>query len=320
MSHTTQQQTKAPTLNMTAELLTDHFPEMKSVVGDRIVYLLRADLAGPSGSFKDFGVETAVSQLAKAGHSEVSTASAGSHALAMVEPCIRHGLKLHVLLPTIASVEKQRKIPKLWASLGGDPADLTVTLVGADLDETHQYVAHHLDPATFVHAYDNVSVIDGRREIRRSAERAVPTITDMVVPVGGGSLFTALTLEGKTWGVEAEGSDSLSKTLRSGSLVPQRATSPNDKFGGCTVRYTGENVVKLLSDHPHAKDRLLVASNAEVQRVARMYQTFEPTASLEPTSLVAVAGLLQVLEQTPAGAVIGVVGTGRNERYQNLLA
>ena len=305
---------------MTAELLTDHFPGLAPIVGNRAVYLMRADLSGPSGSFKDFGVADVMADMSRKGLKEASTASAGSHALAMLQPAAELGMHLHLLLPTIASREKVAKIHEGWRELGQDPDNLRVTLEGADLDETLQYVAQHVDPDTFVHAYDNRAVIEGRREIRRSALRAIPELTDFVVPVGGGSMFTAMTMDGNTWGVEAEGSDSLSRTLRVGSDVPLRASSPNDKFGGCTVRYTGENVVTILHDYPEAASRLLTVTNDEVRSIAGLYLEHEPDTPLEPTSLVAVAGLREVLARTPKEAVIGVMGTGHNESYKNLLA
>lgn len=284
----------------------------------------------PAGTFKWRGALNKMTELRDQGKTQFRLASAGNHlrgaglagrVLSQETP----GLRLHGFVPKSAPREKKEGAQQLW----DDPA-FQIHEAGGTFNETLEVAeaAEHL--GAFVPPFDDESVAAGQGtiadDILAAAERRGVGIRHVVVPVGGGGLLAGLARRfhelgtGITvHGVEGEGNDSLSRSHADGRLAP--ASRVNARFGGAAVAYTGHHTLATYRNHPNVQ--LHGVTNEEVIAVAEdyldeiLYRDIKDFKPLEPTSLVAVAGLTRIVQRHP-GEPAAVVGTGRNAPLADL--
>lgn len=311
---------EAPVMHetLTVEKLVDHFPDLQEALGNRAIYLVRADTE-VSGSFKWRGAENAISKL-PFDTRHVVTVSAGNHGGGVSAAAAERGMDATVFAPASTPPEKVAKLHDTWRQHNGRPGGLQVVLHGADFDAAYEFGRQQYPDSPFIHPFDDADVIEGQGTLYYDIRAAIPNVSDIVLPVGGGGLLTGVNHEAsdevRVYGAEAWGSDSLRKSLVAGYVV--EATNSNSKYGGSNVKRTGEaHVLPTLQQDGFSPDRLVTAPESEVMDLAMYYyrQGEQTGLQLEPTSLVAVAGLAKLVRQGVFSddAVIAVVGTGHNE-------
>lgn len=279
----------------------------------------------PAGTFKWRGALNKMVELRDQGETAFRLASAGNHlkgaglAGSVVSP-ETPDLRVHGFVPRSAPTEKKEGAQKMWDS----PA-FQIHEVGNTFDETLDVALANEHLGALIPPYDDASVAAGQGTIAddvlaAARERSVD-IKHVVVPVGGGGLFAGLSrrffelgTDITVHGVEGEGNDSLSLSEQAGTL--SAASRVNARYGGAAVKYTGQHTLDTYVTHPNTQ--LQTVANAEVVAVAEDYldeiqhrgmgEHFKP---LEPTSLVAVAGLARIVREYP-GEPVAVIGTGRN--------
>lgn len=306
------------------ELLADHFENLRPELGDRAIYLFHADL-NESGTFKQNGADYAVSQLDD-DIETVVTASAGSHARAVALAAARRGMRAVIGVPRTAPQKKSDGLYEFWNENGGKPGNLQVVKYGDSFNETLQYMETEYSHLPFVHPFNDPDVIKGQGRSMLHLRAAIPDVTAAVLPIGGGGHAAGAHHESgpvTVYGVEADGNDSLSRTLRSNSPVPLKATRQNPLYAGANVVETGSHVVDRLRRDNFDPNHLVTANDAEVLDLAMYYarQGERPGEQLEPTSLLAVAGLMKLLRMNTFSDndVIAVIATGHNESPLNLV-
>jgi threonine dehydratase len=306
-----------PTLTeqLSIERLVDHFPFLQRDLGNVAVILVRAD--GKTGSFKWRGAENAISQL-PAGTDEVATVSAGNHGLGVSRAAALYGLRANIVVPQTAPEQKVDKLHDVWQESSGLPGGLQVIRYGNTFDEAQRYAMLAYPDTPYIHPYDDPVVIAGQGTLVDDVRHAIPGVTDVVLPVGGGGLLTGMHLNShgvRVYGVEAKGSNSLSRSLAVGRVV--EAVHPNERYGGSAVRKTGRHVLSLLQQTGFTRDQLVTADDREVMDLAMhyYYQGEQQGRQLEPTSLVAIAGLAQLARHGAFSDhdTVALVGTGHNE-------
>jgi threonine dehydratase len=179
--------------------------------------LAKLDSLQPTGSFKLRGALAALAALSSPGE-RVVTASAGNHALALVEAARRLGLAATVVVPRTASGAK-------LAALRRRHADLVVH--GDDYDQAERHALELADAGlAYVSPYNDPNVIAGQGTwVAEEAER-LPRGATLVVPVGGGGLLAGTLLwaagrpDLRVVGVEAAASRALSTAVAAGRVVP----------------------------------------------------------------------------------------------------
>lgn len=308
------------------ERLVDHFPELREQIGDRAVWLVREDLH-EAGSFKWRGAEHAVNHYWDTGDRKFATASAGNAAIGALLAVARRGGRLTIGVPTSAPPEKSTKLRNYWRAAEQPDDHLTVHIAGESFDDTRQLIQQELEGARYVDPYDDARVIEGQQGVLIDTLRLIPDLGHIAVAVGGGGLLTGSHLAGleygvTAWGVEATGSDSLSRTLRAKSDKPLASTAPNTLYGGIAVKFTGDHGLELLAQHRFDPYHLVSATDHDVLELAQHYERRGAIDTLEPTSLVAIAGLRTILERLNGSNdtyPVAVVGSGRNESYKRLL-
>jgi threonine dehydratase len=190
-------------------------------LSDRVgapVYLKCENLQ-KTGSFKVRGALHRILRLTDAERGRgVVTISAGNHAQAVAWAGRAAGVHTVVVMPEKASLAKVEASRGYGAEvlLHGDARAAFVRAF--ELAEERGL--------RFVHPFDDEEVVAGHGSCALEILEELPDVAAIVVPVGGGGLVsgiaaaTAAVRPGvAVWGVEPEGADAMSRSLRSGSAV-----------------------------------------------------------------------------------------------------
>ena len=143
--------------------------------------------------------------------------SGGNHAQAVAYAARALGLKSMILMP--------QNTPKNYVdATRGYGADITFS---PDVHSAFAEVAEHERAgATYIHPFDDPTVIAGQGTLGLEILDDLPQVTDVIVSVGGGGLIggvataiRSLKPSVRVWGVETEGADCMSKSLAAGKIV-----------------------------------------------------------------------------------------------------
>jgi threonine dehydratase len=161
--------------------------------------LAKDETAQPTGSFKIRGALSAVHAVKAQGlHRAVLTASAGNHGLGIALASRILGIPATIVVPTTASTAKVEKLAKSGA---------TIVQVGQGFEEAER---HALDlsrdhEVAFISPYNDPHVIAGQATIFSELFEAHPSVTQVLVPVGGGGLLAGVLLATQGTGVTVIG-------------------------------------------------------------------------------------------------------------------
>lgn len=147
--------------------------------------LLKAESLQRTGSFKLRGALTKIAALGDAAALGVVAGSAGNHAQSLAYAARARGIRCEVCMPQEAAVAKVAAVE----SFGG-----VVDLGGESVDEC---VARARERATatgaaFVHPFDDPDVIAGQATLGLELLEDVPDLARLLVPIGGGGLFSGV--------------------------------------------------------------------------------------------------------------------------------
>ena len=303
--------------------LEREFPYFVQRLGRDGLYLADA-AANYAGTFKWRGALNKMHELREAGSESVTVPSAGNHLRGAIVAGRVLNMIVHGVVPRTAPMQKKEGARQLQP----DATKFQLHVVGDLFDESLAWALEHPELGDLVHPFDDPAVADGQGTIAddviNEAQRQGIDVRHIVVPVGGGGLLRGIaerliSLDPTitVHGIEAEGSDSLSRSREADTIVP--ATHPNKKYGGSAVLRTGRGTLGAVQTLPNV--RLWPASDADVLRVAEDYEEsmryrelhrFPNFTPFEPTTLVALAGMRRVAQEYPDEGIV-VVGTGRND-------
>jgi threonine dehydratase len=149
---------------------------------------LKAENLQRTGSFK---IRGAVNKIATLSEPEkragVVAASAGNHGQAVAWAAREEGAKATVFMPQDAPMAKVEPTKNYGAK---------AELVGAAFEESLAAALKYADEtgATFVHPYEDETVIAGQGTIGLELAEQVPQAETVVIPVGGGGLAAGIAL------------------------------------------------------------------------------------------------------------------------------
>ncbi|MBO9409938.1 MULTISPECIES: threonine/serine dehydratase [unclassified Ruegeria] len=205
-------------------------PFIDELAGRRV--LVKPECLQHTGSFKFRGAWSAISALGEAERqSGVIAYSSGNHAQGVAYAAAQHGISSVIIMPSDAP---QLKINNTRA-LGGE------VVLYDRANESREEIGEALAAErglTLIRPYDEPQVIAGQGttglEIARQATALGVTQADVLVCCGGGGLTSgiALALEGHAPGLrprpcEPEGFDDVKRSLATGHIQANRATSGN---------------------------------------------------------------------------------------------
>jgi threonine dehydratase len=204
---------------------------------------LKAENLQRTGSFK---IRGAVNKIATLSEPEkragVVAASAGNHGQAVAWAAREEGAKATVFMPQDAPMAKVEPTKNYGAK---------AELVGAAFEESLAAALKYADEtgATFVHPYEDETVIAGQGTIGLELAEQVPQAETVVIPVGGGGLAAgiALALRGVKRDLRIVG-------VQAGLKGPTIAD-------GIAVKQVGEHTGRILDD---VLDDLVSVSDDEI--------------------------------------------------------
>ncbi len=198
-----------------------------------------------TGAFKIRGATNRIETLSPAEKAAgVVTASAGNHAQGVALAASRAGVDAKIVMPENAPISKVKATQSYGAS---------VVLSGADYKEAADH-AHELateEGWTYVHAFDDESVMAGQGTIGLEILEDCPEVDTVVVPIGGGGLIAGIATAIKATdpavrvvGVQAAGASSVIDSLEEGEVVP--IDGVDTIADGIATRSVGERTFPVI--------------------------------------------------------------------------
>jgi len=266
---------------------------------------LKLELLQVAGSFKPRGAFHRM-RAAGLGAAGAIAASGGNHGAAVACAAQRLGARAEIFVPEISSPAKRALIESFGARLvvGGATYDEARAASEARAAETGALV---------VRAYDQEEVLAGQGTVAMEWEEDAPSLTHLLVAVGGGGLIggfcgwhgeSAVTLVA----VEPEGCPCLAAALQAGQPVPAPVGGlAADSLG---ARQVGARMFPLAA-RLRAEGRLLPVRVPDVAiREAQRRIWRELRLVAEPGGAAALAAL--EVWTPPPGARVGVLLCGAN--------
>lgn len=263
------------------------------------------------GAFKMRGAANAAVRLsASEREAGLATHSSGNHAQAVARAAQVLGCPAYIVMPENAPMIKKK------ATEGYGAEVILCTPTQAARESTLAEVVARTG-ATFIHPYDNYDVIAGQATAALELHEAVPDLTAIISPVGGGGLMsgTALTTHYLRPGVQIFGSepqavDDAWRSFHSGHI--ENNPTANTIADGLKTTL-GEKTFPIIKRHLEE-----IYTVSEPQIVAAMRLVWERMKIIiEPSCAVPLAAVL-ANPDVFAGQRVGIILTGGNVDLDHL--
>lgn len=273
------------------------------------VFLKREDLQQVR-SFKIRGAYNKIASLNKEDlQSGIVCASAGNHAQGFAFSCQKLEIKGEVYMPATTPQQKVTQVRRF----GGNYVE--VILVGDTYDACQKIAlqAAKNDQKTFIHPFDDATVIEGQATVALEilAQRS-KAYDYLLVPIGGGGLVSGIITvlkeqspETKIIGVEPEGAPSMKRALDLGKRVTLKEM---DGFvDGAAVRQVGKLTFEICKSH---LDQVVLVPEGKIcQTILEVYNKDGIVA--EPAGALAISAL-DLLGDLLVNKSVGVLVCGGN--------
>ena len=267
------------------------------------VYLKLENLQN-AGSFKLRGAYNTIRQLTSDERARgVVCASAGNHAQGVAWAAAKMGVPATVFMPRFAPPAKIQATRGYGAE---------VVLEGTIYDDAYEAARRRAEThgTPFIHAFDDARVIAGQGTLGLELVRELPDLDVVLCPVGGGGLIAGVAAAVKhhrpgaeVVGVEAEGAQSMKRSLEEGRIVPM--TSMATIADGIAVKVPGSVTFPLVQ---RLVERVVTVGDEETAYA--LYLLLQRGKLLaEPAGAVGLAALLTgALDVAGRTAVVVVSG------------
>lgn len=241
----------------------------------------------------------------------VVCASAGNHAQGVAYACRVMSIKGTIFMPATTPNQKVKQV-KMF---GKDQID--VQLVGDTFDDAFAASMKFCEEqnATFVHPFDDLSVIEGQGtvglEIFKDADLKIDYL---LLAIGGGGLasgvstvFKQLSPQTKIIGIESEGAPAMKVSLEKGEVVTLEKI---DKFvDGTSVRRVGNLTFEICREN---LDQVLLVPEGKVcSTILQLYN--EEAIVAEPAGALTIAALDFIKDEIKGKNVVCLVSGGNND-------
>ena len=268
------------------------------------VYLKLENLQN-TGSFKIRGAYNKIFHLTddekKRG---VVCASAGNHAQGVAHASTLLGVKSTVYMPIFAPPTK------IIATKG---YGANVVLEGNTYDDAYAAAKKLADEKglTFVPAFNDDFVIAGQGTIGIEIFEELKDVDVVVVPVGGGGLISGIALalkhlkpEIKIIGVEADGAQSMKRSLEKNKIIPLKSMSTI--ADGIAVKTPGDKTFEIIKKQV---DDFVVVDDEETSKTLYMLLQ-RAKLVVEPAGAVSLAALINKKINFPGKNIVSVISGG----------
>jgi threonine dehydratase len=258
-----------------------------------------------TGAYKERGALNKLLTLSAEERSRgVIAASAGNHAQAVAYHAARLGIRARICMPLPTPLIKV-------SATRGYGAD--VVLHGANYDEAFAEALRQseADKITFVHAFDDETVIAGQGTLGLELLEQHPDLEVFVVPIGGGGMIGGLACAVKeknpkvrVIGVQPSRLPSMKVAVAEGKPVTLAAAVTI--ADGIAVRRAGERTLPLVQKYV---DEIVTVEEEEVANAILLLLEREKTLA-EGAGAAAVAALVNHRVELSAMRVAAIVGGG----------
>ncbi len=256
-----------------------------------------------TASFKERGACNKLVDLSESGVRGVIAMSAGNHAQGVAYHAQRLGMRALIVMPRLTPSVKVERTRGFGAEvvLHGD------TLEAA---RAHAFELAEREGLTFVHPYDDETIIAGQGTVALEMLGAVPDLDALVVAVGGGGLISGMAVAARALkpGIEIVGV----QTSRFPAMVnavqgTHHAQGHSTIAEGIAVGTPGvitQDIIRTLVDD------LLLVDEGDIEQAVLMLLEIEKTV-VEGAGAVGLAALLRHPERF-RGKKVGLVLCGGN--------
>ena len=257
-----------------------------------------------TATFKERGALNRLSALsADERRRGVIAASAGNHAQGVAYHAARLSIPATIFVPLGTPTVKIENTRRHGAN---------VIEGGATLEEAAALAIEHgrKEHLTFLHPYDDASIIAGQGTIALEMLAAVPALDVLIIPIGGGGLISGMAVAAKTLkpgieivGVQATLYPSMYNLIK-GQHLPMRGDTLAEGIAvKAPGRITSEIVRALVDD-------VVLVTEQQIEQALSLLITIEKTV----TEGAGAAGLAAVLadETRFKGRAVGLVLSGGN--------
>lgn len=213
-----------------------------------------------TGSFKIRGAYYKMSRLSEEERKRgVVACSAGNHAQGVAFAACKNGIKAVICLPEAAPFSKVEATKSYGAE---------VCLVDGVYDDAYKKAISLRDEFgyTFVHPFDDESVIAGQGTIAFEILDQLPDVNVIIVPVGGGGLISGIAFAVKAIkpsvhviGVQADGAASMVASLKANRVIELGSVSTI--ADGIAVKRPGKISYEICSKYV---DDIVTVSDDEI--------------------------------------------------------
>lgn len=255
-----------------------------------------------SGAFKFRGASNAIACLREEGLTgDVATHSSGNHGAALALAARIDGRTAHVVMPENSSPMKIEAV----RSYGGQ-VHFCAPTNDARVQELEKLVEGGLIP---VHPYDDARIIAGQGTAALELEQEVPTLEQVITPLGGGGLVSGTAIATRAWGVdvyavEPEGAADTIDSLRQGRIIEHFAPDTIADGLRALVGIRNFNVIR------ESVCQVLSVSDNDIRRAMFLFWQ-KLKILIEPSSATVVAAI-QNHPEIFSGKKVGVIISGGN--------
>ncbi|MDZ5472303.1 threonine ammonia-lyase IlvA [Bacillus sp. 31A1R] len=275
------------------------------------VYVKREDLQ-MIRSFKIRGAYNFIRNLSEEQlQNGVVCASAGNHAQGVAYTCHLLKVESKIFMPTTTPKQKVLQVERF----GGEFAE--IILVGDTFDTAFQEAQRYCDKhgKTFIHPFDNSSVIAGQGTVAVEINNDIDKQIDYVfTAIGGGGLasgigtyFKGVSPSTNIIGVEPAGAASMKEAFRHGKNVELETIDPF--VDGAAVKRVGNLTFEICNE---VLDDIVVVPEGKVcTTIIDLYT--KNAIIVEPAGALSIAALDFYREEIKGKTVVCIISGGNND-------
>ena len=233
----------------------------------------------------------------------VIAASAGNHAQGLAYNAKTLGIPATIVMPSTTPMVKVEQTR-------GHGAEIVI--FGGNYDEAyaHAMLLAEQRGLTYIHAFDDPRVAAGQGTVAIEMLEAVPDLDRMIIPIGGGGLFSGMATAAKAIrpGIKLTGVQAALYPSMYAKLNGKTMAAGGDTLAeGIAVQNPSEFTAAIIKDHA---DEILLVSEAELEGAVSLLLQIEKTV-VEGAGAAGLAALLSNKEKF-AGEKVGLVLCGGN--------
>ena len=263
------------------------------------------------GAFKFRGAAAAILSVDRQTLTQgVATHSSGNHAAALAFAASMKGVPAYIVMPRTAPQIKKDAVKEYRGRI--IECEPTLQAREEALEEVIKETG-----ATFIHPYDNYSVIAGQSSAAKEVFEEITDLDYMIAPVGGGGLLSGTCLSAKYFspntkviGAEPKGADDAYKSIRDGVIRP--SVNPKTICDGLLTQLS-EKTFSIIQSNVHKI--ITVEEDSIIKAMRIIWERMK--IIVEPSAATALAVVLENKKRF-ARKRIGIILSGGNVDLEKL--